>query len=123
MFYLDTDGEGFPAVGNGDPVVAGLQRRFRGLRPVQHPSPYKCAARAIIQHRLSFRGAAAIAERIAFATARRSISGTGCGTPSPPRTGSPQDERFTAAGLRAMPQDEAMAFLQGFPEVGPPSWS
>lgn len=142
VFSLDTDGEGFPAIGDGDPVVAGLQRRFRGLRPVQYPSPYECAARAIIQHRLSFRGAAAIAERIAVAHGTAVDLGDRLrhAFPAPDRLAAlpavpglagrkvdqlralgkgMQDERFTAAGLRAMPQDEAMAFLQGFPGIGP----
>ena len=39
ILSLDVDGSGFPAVGERDPVAAGLQRRYPGLRPVGFWSP------------------------------------------------------------------------------------
>jgi DNA-3-methyladenine glycosylase II len=62
---LDVDGSGFPAVGERDPVVAGLQRRYPGLRPVAFWSPYEAAAWAIIGQRIQIRQAAAIKARMA----------------------------------------------------------
>jgi DNA-3-methyladenine glycosylase II len=43
ILSLDTDGSGFPAVGERDPVIAGLQPRYPGLRPVAFWSPYEAA--------------------------------------------------------------------------------
>ena len=34
ILSLDVDGSGFPAVGERDPVVGEVQRRYPGLRPV-----------------------------------------------------------------------------------------
>ena len=48
ILSLDVDGSGFPAVGERDPVIAGLQRRYPGLRPVAFWSPYEAAAWAVI---------------------------------------------------------------------------
>src|SRR5689334_16171046 len=36
---LDVDGGGFAAVGERDPVVGELQRRWPGFRPISFPSP------------------------------------------------------------------------------------
>jgi DNA-3-methyladenine glycosylase II len=65
ILSLDVDGSGFPAVGSRDPVVAGLQRRYPGLRPVGFWSPYEAAAWTIIGHRIRIRQAAAIKARMA----------------------------------------------------------
>ena len=65
ILCLDVDGEAFCWVGEADPVVADLQRRYPGLRPVLFPSPYQAAARAIIGHRLPVPVAAAAADRVA----------------------------------------------------------
>src|SRR5258708_4649297 len=65
ILSLDVDGSGFPAVGERDPVVAGLQRRYPGLRPVAFWSPYEPAPCAIIGHPIPTRQAAAIKARIA----------------------------------------------------------
>jgi DNA-3-methyladenine glycosylase II len=65
ILSLDVDGTGFPAVGERDPVVAGLQRRYPGLRPVGFWSPYEAAAWAIIGARIRIRQAAAIKARMA----------------------------------------------------------
>lgn len=65
MLSLDVDGRGFADVGQRDPVVAALQRRYRGLRPVLFPSPYEAACWSIIGQRIRMRQAAAIKARIA----------------------------------------------------------
>jgi DNA-3-methyladenine glycosylase II len=65
ILSLDVDGSGFPAVGARDPVVAGLQRRYPGLRPVGFWSPYEAAAWTIIGHRIRMSQAAAIKARMA----------------------------------------------------------
>jgi DNA-3-methyladenine glycosylase II len=65
ILSLDVDGSGFPAVGERDPVVAALQERYPGLRPVGFWSPYEAAAWTIIGHRIRIRQAAAIKARMA----------------------------------------------------------
>src|SRR6202161_3922379 len=62
---LDVDGSGFPAVGERDPVIGELQRRYPGLRPVGFWSPYEAAAWTIIGHRIRITQAAAIKARMA----------------------------------------------------------
>lgn len=44
ILSLDVDGDGFPGVGERDPVVGRLQARYPGLRPVCFYSPYEAAA-------------------------------------------------------------------------------
>lgn len=142
IFALDVDGERFAQIGGEDDVVAGLQSRFPGLRPVQYPSPYECAARVIIQHRLSFRAAATIADRLAteHGTPVQVENRLLHAFPAPDRlaaltempglAGRKVDQlrslgegaggaRLSSARLRALPHDEAMAFLQTFPGIGP----
>jgi DNA-3-methyladenine glycosylase II len=51
VLSLDHDGEQFIRLGDGDPVLAGLQRAHRGQRPVLFHSPYEGAAWAIISAR------------------------------------------------------------------------
>ena len=64
ILSLDVDGSGFAAVGTADPVVAGLQRRYPGLRPVSFWSPYEAAAWAIIGQRIRIRQAATVKARM-----------------------------------------------------------
>lgn len=65
ILSLDVDGTGFAAVGARDPVVAELQRRYPGLRPVSFHSPYEAACWAIIGHRIRINQASAIKQRLA----------------------------------------------------------
>ena len=65
ILSLDVDGSGFLDVGRRDPVVAGLQARYPGLRPVQFHSPYEAACWAIIGQRIRITQAAAIKTRLA----------------------------------------------------------
>ncbi|HEV2235062.1 MAG TPA: hypothetical protein VGR57_00240 [Ktedonobacterales bacterium] len=63
----DCDGAGWPAVGQRDPVMGGLQTTYHYLRPVLFHSPYEAAAAFIIGHRISVQQGrkirAALAER------------------------------------------------------------
>ena len=65
ILSLDVDGSGFAAVGERDPVVGEVQRRYPGLRPVGFWSPYEAAAWTIIGHRIRMTQAAAIKARMA----------------------------------------------------------
>jgi DNA-3-methyladenine glycosylase II len=65
ILSLDVDGSGFAAVGERDPVVARLQRRFPGLRPVLFYTPYEAAAWAVIGQRIRMNQAAVVKQRLA----------------------------------------------------------
>jgi 3-methyladenine DNA glycosylase/8-oxoguanine DNA glycosylase len=65
LLSLDVDGSGFPSLGQRDPVVGELQRRYPGLRPVGFWSPYEAAAWAILSHRLRITQAARVKQRLA----------------------------------------------------------
>ena len=107
ILSLDVDGSGFPAVGERDPVVGEVQRRYPGLRPVGFWSPYEAAAWTIIGHRIRITQAAAIKARIAERLGQPVSFGGRVvhAFPSPQR-------------LRAMPHEEAMADLRKLPGIG-----
>lgn len=65
LLSLDVDGSGFRSVGERDPVVGELQRRYPGLRPVGFWSPYEAAAWAILSHRVRIMQAAKVKQRLA----------------------------------------------------------
>jgi DNA-3-methyladenine glycosylase II len=142
ILSLDVDGAGFPAVGERDPVVAGLQRRYPGLRPVGFWSPYEAAAWAIIGQRIRIRQAAVIKARLAEQLGEPVSFGdhTVPAFPAPERLAGlkefpglsgrkPEwlrslaraalDGRLDAARLRAQPYDEALAGLTELPGIGP----
>jgi DNA-3-methyladenine glycosylase II len=141
ILSLDVDGLGFAAVGERDPVIAGLQARYPGLRPVCFYSPYEAAAWALISHRIRIPQAAAIKARMAAQLGPSvAIHGeTQHAFPSPTRL--MQLEAFpglfgrkveylrrlgeeTAAGkldaasLRALPVEQALDQLKTLPGVG-----
>ena len=95
---LDVDGSGFPAVGERDPVVGELQRRYPGLRPVGFWSPYEAAAWTIIGHRIRITQAAAFKARIAE------------------RLGEPVS--FGGRVIHAFPSPQQLAKLDAFPGPG-----
>ena len=64
ILSLDIDGGGFPDIARHDPVVAQLQSRYPGLRPVCFWSPYEAAAWSVIGQRIRIVQAAAIKARI-----------------------------------------------------------
>jgi DNA-3-methyladenine glycosylase II len=142
ILSLDVDGSGFAAVGKRDPVVARLQRRYPGLRPVGFWSPYEAAAWAIISQRIRIRQAAAVKARIAEQLGEPVSFGdhTIHAFPAPQRLATPGDfpglsgrkpewlrslaraaldGRLDTAHLRAQPYEEALAGLTGLPGIGP----
>ena len=52
ILSLDIDGRGFADIARHDPVVAQLQSRYPGLRPVCFWSPYEAAAWSVIGQRI-----------------------------------------------------------------------
>ncbi len=104
ILSLDVDGSGFPAVGEGDPVVGRLQQRLPGLRPIGFWSPYEAAAWTIIGHRIRIRQAAAIKARMAE------------------QLGEPV--RFGDRVVHAFPSPERLAELEDFPGLAgrKPEW-
>lgn len=142
ILSLDVDGSGFAAVGARDPVVAGLQRRYPGLRPVGFWSPYEAAAWAIIGARIRIRQAAAIKARMAAELGQPVSFGDQVvvnAFPAPQRLAAldgfpglsgrkPEwlrtlavaalDGRLDAAGLRALPPADALARLRELPGIG-----
>jgi DNA-3-methyladenine glycosylase II len=141
ILSLDVDGSGFRAVGERDPVIGGLQRRYPGLRPVGFWSPYEAAAWAIIGQRIRIRQAAAIkagmarqlGEPVLFngrvvhafpAPERLAALGGFPGLPGR----KPEwlrsiavaalDGRLDAARLRALPPEQALAQLRQLPGIG-----
>ncbi len=65
ILSLDVDGAGFAAVGHRDAVVAGLQARYPGFRPVNFLSPYEAAVWALISQRTRMTQASALKRRMA----------------------------------------------------------
>ena len=141
ILSLDVDGSGFPAVGERDPVVGEVQRKYPGLRPVGFWSPYEAAAWTIIGHRIRITQAAAIKARMAERLGEPVSFGGRVvhAFPSPPRLAEldtfpglagrkPEwlrsvaraalDGQLDAARLRAMPHEEAMADLKQLPGIG-----
>ncbi len=141
ILSLDVDGSGFPAVGERDPVVGEVQRRYPGLRPVGFWSPYEAAAWTIIGHRIRITQAAAIKARIAERLGEPVSFGGRVvhAFPSPQRLAEldafpglagrkPEwlrslaqaalDGQLDAARLRAMPHEEALADLKKLPGIG-----
>jgi DNA-3-methyladenine glycosylase II len=141
ILSLDIDGSGFPAVGERDPVIAGLQRRYPGLRPVAFWSPYEAAAWAVIGQRIRIRQAAAIkaamarqlGEPVSFgghavyafpAPQRLADSAGASGLPGrkPEWLRSVAvaalDGRLDASRLRALPPEQALAELRQLPGIG-----
>lgn len=142
ILALDVDGSGFADVGERDPVVGTLQRRYPGLRPVAFWSWYEAAAWAIIGQRTRMTQAAALKQRMAAELGETVVVDSRPQQAFPaPRVlagmesfrglPAPKVERLRALGsaaaanvldsarLRAMPREEALAALQELPGIGP----
>lgn len=65
VLSLDHDGEGFLEVGRRDAIIAELQRRHPGQRPVLFHSPYEAAAWAILSARRPTASAAKLRRALA----------------------------------------------------------
>ena len=135
ILCLDVDGGGFSEVARRDRVVAALQRRHPGLRPVLFYTPYEAAAWAVIGHRIQMSQAARIRERLAAELGHRGafpapgelrrIAG-----PQKGLTGEKLDRlraiadaalagRLGRSRLRSLGPDDALADLQTLPGIGP----
>jgi DNA-3-methyladenine glycosylase II len=64
ILSLDVDGRGWPDVGRRDRVVASLQRRFPGFRPVNWSDAYEAAAWCVMSTRINMRQAQGIKDRM-----------------------------------------------------------
>ena len=64
ILSLDVDGRAWPAVGEGDAVVAKLQRMFPGFRPVNWSNAYEAAAWCLISSRISMRQGQGVKDRM-----------------------------------------------------------
>jgi DNA-3-methyladenine glycosylase II len=64
ILSLDIDGRNWPAVGRRDPVVAKLQRRFPGFRPVNWSNAYEAAAWCLISSRTSMQLGQGVKDRM-----------------------------------------------------------
>ncbi|HET9143652.1 DNA-3-methyladenine glycosylase 2 family protein [Actinophytocola sp.] len=142
ILSLDVDGSGFAEVGRRDPVVAELQRRYPGLRPVAFHSPYEAACWTIIGHRIRIVQAAAIKDQLARRLGTMvDVEGVELPAFPGPETLAALDRvplvnevksdrlrgvaRAALAGeldpdtLRAMPVEAALARLRRIPGIGP----
>lgn len=142
ILSLDVDGSGFPGVGRRDPVVAKLQARYPGLRPVCFHSPYEAAAWALIGQRIRIVQAARIKNRMAEELGPTvEIHGLREHVFPGPRkletletfpgltarkveylrriAREAADQKLDAAYLRSLPGQEALARLEELPGIGP----
>ncbi|GAB2804664.1 DNA-3-methyladenine glycosylase family protein [Streptomyces daliensis] len=142
ILSLDVDGTGFPALAEADPIVAGLQADYPGLRPVCFHSPYEAAVWSVIGNRIRRTQAAAIKARLAREHGRAvDVAGQRLHAfPAPAvlrslghvpgLTGikverlhaiaeAALDGRLDAAALRALPTEQALAALRELPGIGP----
>lgn len=142
ILSLDTDGRAFPEIASRDPVVASLQQRFPGLRPVCFYSPYEAAVWAILSQRIRNTQAAQIKRRLAEALGEHTdIHGEPMRAFPPPSAlrdldsfpglPGPKLDRLhaiagaalagdlDAASIRSLPEDIALARLQALPGIGP----
>jgi DNA-3-methyladenine glycosylase II len=68
VFSLDLDGAAFQRrVGKADQVIAGLQRRFPGLRPVLFATPFEALCWAVLSQRTRMSHAAHLRSRLVAA--------------------------------------------------------
>lgn len=135
ILSLDVDGVEYERLGDHDPVIGVLQRRFAGLRPVLFYSPYEAAAWTIIGQRIRMVQAAAVKRRLSAEL------GTGGAFPAPARlatitapqrglstrkieqlravAAAAQDGLLTRDRLRGLRFEDAVADLQRLPGIGP----
>jgi DNA-3-methyladenine glycosylase II len=142
ILSLDHDGEAWVAIGERDPVIGKLQRRYPGLRPPLFHSPYEAAAWAIISTRRPARQAA-VTRRLISERLGRAFEFDGehlAAFPTPrallelePLKGLPQVKverlhavaeaalagRLDADRLRSLEPEAALADLQELPGIGP----
>ncbi|KOG90221.1 Fe-S cluster assembly protein HesB, partial [Streptomyces varsoviensis] len=132
----------FAALADADPVVAGLQTEFPGLRPVLFHSPYEAAAWTVIGNRLRMDQGGRLKARIAeeYGQAVEVAGRTLHAFPTPTAlrrvdrfTGLPGlkaerlraiadaalDDRLNARQLRSQPIEFSLTDLKELPGIGP----
>jgi DNA-3-methyladenine glycosylase II len=104
ILSLDVDARAFPDVGQRDDVVAGLQAKYPGLRPVCFWTPYEAACWAVIGHRIRMSQAAAVKAKMAQQLGHAIV--------------------LAAATLFAFPSPQRLVDLEGFPGLSgrKPEW-
>lgn len=141
VLSLDVDRTGFAEIGERDPVVGELQRRYPGLRPVLFWSPYEAAAWAIIGNRVRIVQAARVKARMSreLGETVRVRGQEDHAFPGPSRlseledfqglfgrkaewlralAGAAKEGRLDAPHLRSMSVGEALAELEELPGIG-----
>jgi 3-methyladenine DNA glycosylase/8-oxoguanine DNA glycosylase len=147
VFSLDWDGDAFLALGEQDAVLASVQRRFRGLRPVLFGSPFEALCWAILSQRVTLAQAARLKARLgavygptveldgdeyqAFPAPEHLLELSAALDADILRVPAVKLERLAALAQRAaagdfeaerllgMPLDEARAWLEQSPGIGP----
>jgi DNA-3-methyladenine glycosylase II len=142
ILSLDIDGRGFPDIARRDAVVAQLQSRYPGLRPVCFWSPYEAAAWSVIGQRIRIVQASAIKARITAEFGETIDVGgrTLRSFPSPAKLAqlstvnglseiklqrlrgigeAALDGTLGAARLRSLPRSQALEELIAIPGIGP----
>ena len=140
IISLDHDGKAFLRVGDRDPVIGELQKRFPGHRPVLFHSPYEAAAWSIISARrpsaTAARTRAAISEHLGHAfTLDGEIvhafpqpnalgelhSFPGLDATKARRLSKVADagDELQAAALKSRGPEDAFSFVQTFEGIGP----
>jgi len=142
VLSLDHEGARWAEVGTRDPVIGALQREHAGLRPVLFHSPYEAAAWSIISARRYRSQAAAIRERIcaeigrtyviageeirAFPLPHRLLKADTLPGVAPNRVQwlhavarAALDGALDPRVLTSMAAEDALAYLQKLPGIGP----
>jgi DNA-3-methyladenine glycosylase II len=104
ILSLDVDAREFPEVGRRDGVVAGLQAKYPGLRPVCFWTPYEAACWAVIGHRIRMAQAAAVKANMTQQLGHGIV--------------------FAGATLFSFPSPHRLVDLEGFPGLSgrKPEW-
>jgi DNA-3-methyladenine glycosylase II len=142
ILSLDVDGRAFEEVGKRDQVVAELQRRYRGLRPVCFYSTYEAAVWAVLSQRVQMRQAARVKDRMREAlgetvdihgepmrafpapqvllelTTFEGLFGNKLGHPHAVAHAALAGD-LDAVQLRSLPEAAALKELQALPGIGP----
>ena len=104
ILSLDVDAREFPDVGQRDDVVARLQAKYSGLRPVCFWTPYEAACWAVIGHRIRTIQAAAVKAKMAQQLGHAIV--------------------LAGATLFSFPSPQRLVDLEGFPGLSgrKPEW-
>lgn len=142
ILSVDADVTGWLAAGQADPVLGRIQGEYPGLRPVLFHSPYEAAAWAVLSQRRHRTQATALRRRLSEAAgATFELAGqTEHAFPLPDRllgvasfpgideqrmarlhgvARAALDGRLDVVGLRPMPADQALPWLQQISGLGP----